>query len=52
VSTRSDRPSLFGDAAGRSLTRFYSTIADGLVAAIFPFIALKILTRVKHSFRD
>jgi glutathione S-transferase len=47
-----DRPSLFGGAAGRSLTRYYSTFADGLVAAIFPFVALDILERVADKDRD
>lgn len=50
--THPDRPSLFGGAAGRSLMRFYSTFADGLVAAIFPFIALDILDRIADRDRD
>lgn len=53
--TYPDDPSLFGGAVGRGLTRFYSTFADGLVAAIFPFIALDILERIaaedRHYFR-
>src|SRR3984957_13536044 len=47
-----DRPSLFDSAAGRSLTRYYSTFADGLVAAILPFIALDILDRIAAEDRD
>jgi glutathione S-transferase len=50
--TYPDRPSLFGGAAGRSLTRYYSTFADGLVATIFPFIALDILDRIAAEDRD
>ena len=46
-----DGPSLFGGAAGRTLTRFYSTFADGLVTAIFPFIALDILDRIADQDR-
>src|ERR1700742_2659449 len=45
-------PPLFGGATGQSLTRFYSTFADGLVAAIFPFIALDILDRISAEDRD
>ncbi|HTZ01495.1 MAG TPA: glutathione S-transferase family protein [Xanthobacteraceae bacterium] len=47
-----DRPSLFGGAAARSLSRYYSTFADGLVAAIFPFIALDIFDRIAAQDRD
>ena len=50
--TYPDRPSLFGGAAARSLTRYYSVLADGLVAAIFPFIALDILDRIAAEDRD
>jgi glutathione S-transferase len=50
--TYRDAPSLFGGAAGRSLTRHYSSLADGLVSAIFPFIALDILHRVADQDRD
>jgi glutathione S-transferase len=50
--TYPDRPSLFGGGDGRNLTRFYSTFADGLVAAIFPFIALDILDRIAEQDRD
>jgi glutathione S-transferase len=49
--TYPDRPSLFADATGRRLTRFYSAFADGLVAAIFPFIALDILDRIADADR-
>lgn len=45
-------PSLFGGAAGRSLTRHYSSVADGLVSAIFPFVALDILHHVADKDRD
>jgi glutathione S-transferase len=47
-----DRPSLFGGALGRSLAYFYSTFADSLVGAIFPFIALDILDRIAAEDRD
>jgi glutathione S-transferase len=50
--THPDRPSLFGGTARQSLTRFYSTFADSLVAAIFPFIALDILDRIADQDRD
>jgi glutathione S-transferase len=50
--TYPDLPSLFGGAAGRNLTRYYSTFADGLVAAIFAFIALDILERIADEDRD
>lgn len=43
--------SLFGGPAGRSLTHYYSTFADGLVAAIFPFVALDILHHVHDKDR-
>ena len=39
-----------GDAA-RSLTRYYSSVADGLVGAIFPFVALDILHHVAEQDR-
>jgi glutathione S-transferase len=45
------RPSLFGGAIGRSLTRHYSSLADGLVGSIFPFIALDILHHVAEKDR-
>ena len=41
--TYPDSPSLFGGAAARRLTRYYSSLADALVTTIFPFIALDIL---------
>jgi glutathione S-transferase len=41
--TYPERPSLFGGAAGRALSRFHSTFADTLVSSIFRFIALDIL---------
>lgn len=47
-----EAPSLFGGAAGRSLTRFYSSFADSLVGAIFPFVALDILHHVAEKDRD
>jgi glutathione S-transferase len=50
--TYPDSPSLFGGAAGRSLTRHYSSFADGLVSAIFPFVALDILYHVADKDRD
>ena len=50
--TYPDSPSLFGGAAARRLTRHYSSLADALVTAIFPFIALDILERVADKDRD
>lgn len=50
--TYPDRPTLFAGAVGRSLTRYYSTFADGMVAAIFPFIALDIFDRIAAEDRD
>jgi glutathione S-transferase len=44
-------PSLFGGAVGRSLTRHYSSLADGLVLAIFPFVALDILHHIAEQDR-
>ena len=50
--TYPDSPSLFGGAAARRLTRHYSSLADALVSAIFPFIALDILERVADKDRE
>jgi glutathione S-transferase len=50
--TYPNAPSLFGGDTGRNLTRHYSNLADGLVSAIFPFIALDILDRVAQEDRD
>ena len=50
--TYPDSPSLFGGTAARRLTRHYSSLADALVTAIFPFIALDILQRVADKDRD
>jgi glutathione S-transferase len=50
--TYPDTPSLFGGPAARSLTRHYSSVADGLGAAIFPFVALDILGHVADKDRD
>src|SRR5882757_2122761 len=47
-----DRPSLFGGAAARQLSRFYSCFADTLVAAIFPFVVLDILRQVHEKDRE
>lgn len=44
-------PSLFGGDAARRLTRHYSSIADSLVGAMFPFIALDILHHVAGQDR-
>jgi glutathione S-transferase len=49
--TYPEAPSLFGGAAAGHLTRHYSSLADGLVGAIFPFIALDILHRVAEKDR-
>jgi glutathione S-transferase len=43
---------LFAGTVGRSLTRFYSSFADGLVSTIFPFVALDILHHVADKDRD
>lgn len=45
-------PSLFGGPAARRLTRHYSSLADGLVPAIFAFVALDILHHVADKDRD
>jgi glutathione S-transferase len=47
-----DTPSLFGSAAGRALTHYYSRFADSLVGAIFSFVALDILDHVAEEDRD
>jgi glutathione S-transferase len=47
-----DFPSLFGGATARSLTRYYSSFADGLVGAMFPFLALDILRHVADQDRS
>ena len=47
----SDSPSLFGGSTGRGLTRHYSSLADSLVSAIFPFVALDILDHVAEKDR-
>jgi len=47
-----DRPSLFGGAASRELSRFHSCFADALVPAIFPFIVLDIARQVHDKDRD
>jgi glutathione S-transferase len=44
-------PSLFGGAVGRTLTRHFSSLGDGLVPAIFPFVALDILHHVAEQDR-
>jgi glutathione S-transferase len=49
--TYPDNPSLFGDSGARALTRHYSNIADGLVGAIFPFVALDILDHIAEPDR-
>ena len=47
-----DSPSLFGGASARRLTRHYSNLADSLVGAIFPFVALDILQHLADQDRD
>jgi glutathione S-transferase len=49
--TYPERPSLFGGAAGRALSRFHSTFADTLVSSIFRLIALDILRHVHDKDR-
>jgi glutathione S-transferase len=50
--TYPDAPSLFGGETGRRLTRYYSSYADSLVAAIFAFVALDILGHVAEKDRN
>lgn len=50
--TYPNTPSLFDGTSGRKLSLFYSRFADGLVGAIFSFIALDILQRVADKDRD
>jgi glutathione S-transferase len=45
-----DRPSLF--AGGQALSKIYSTLADGLVSSIFPFIALDIVSVIHEKDVD
>lgn len=45
-------PSLFDGTSGRALTRYYSRFADGLVSAIFSFVALDILQHVADKDRE
>jgi glutathione S-transferase len=47
-----DSPSLFGGASGRDLTRYYSSLADSLGAAIFPFVAFNIWQHVADKDRE
>jgi glutathione S-transferase len=49
--TYEDSPSLFGGASARRLSRHYSSLADSLVAAIFPFVALDILPHLAEQDR-
>jgi glutathione S-transferase len=50
--TYPNRPSLFGDdPSARALTRHYSNLADGLVGAIFPFVARDILDHIAEQDR-
>jgi glutathione S-transferase len=51
-NTYPDAPSLFGRDAGRNLTRYCSSVADSLISAIFPLIALDILDRVAEEDRE
>jgi glutathione S-transferase len=46
-----DTPSLFGGTSARRLTCHYSSLADGLVAAIFAFVALDVLQHVAEKDR-
>jgi glutathione S-transferase len=47
-----DSPSLFGGDSARRLTRHYSSLADSLVGAIFPFVAMDILQHLADQDRD
>ncbi|HEX4182749.1 MAG TPA: glutathione S-transferase family protein [Caulobacteraceae bacterium] len=44
-------PSLFGEAGPRGMARYFSVLADTLVGAIFPFIALDILAHLDEGDR-
>ena len=44
-------PSLFGGHSSRHLSRHYSSLADAMVGAIFPFVALDILNQVAEKDR-
>jgi glutathione S-transferase len=46
-----DRPSLFGGEAGRSLSFFYSNVADALVGSILPLILLDIYQHIDEKDR-
>lgn len=46
-----DRSSLFGGAAGRGMSRYFSVLGDGLVGAIFPFVALDIVGHLDKGDR-
>lgn len=45
-------PALFGSAATRGLTRYFCALADATAGAIFPFVALDILTHLHQKDRD
>ena len=47
-----DSLSLFGGASGRDLTRYYSSLADSLGAAIFQFVAFDIWQHVADKDRE
>ena len=49
--TYPNSPSLFGGTPSRRLTRHYSSLADAMVGAIFPFVALDILHQVAEKDR-
>lgn len=55
-NTYTDAPSLFGGAAARAMTSYFSALADNVAAAIFPFVALDILAHLHEKdrtyFRD
>lgn len=54
--TYPDAPSLFGGAVGRSLTRYYSAVADAMAPALARMLVLDIYQRVAEKdrayFRD
>ena len=51
-----DRPSLFGGAQGRALSRLHSVLGDTIVGGVAPFVVLDVLNhldaRDKAHFRD
>jgi glutathione S-transferase len=49
--TYPDHPSLFGAPEARGMSRYFSALADSLVGAIFPFVALDIWAHLDEGDR-